>query len=92
MKSAHLAAYKSFQKALIEARKARGLTQADLADLMGRPHSFVSKVEAGDRRLDVIEYVTWMKALEADPLVPISGLADDLERTRWRRFLGPEGR
>jgi DNA-binding XRE family transcriptional regulator len=32
-----------------------GLTQAELAARLGRPQSFVSKYESGERRLDLIE-------------------------------------
>lgn len=32
-----------------------GLTQADLADRLSKPQSYVSKLESGDRSLDVIE-------------------------------------
>ncbi|MFC5508127.1 helix-turn-helix domain-containing protein [Bosea massiliensis] len=45
------------QSLLVEARKAKGLTQAELADLLGKPQSFVAKYENGERRIDVIEFV-----------------------------------
>lgn len=32
-----------------------GLRQADLADRLGEPQSFVSRYESGERRLDVLE-------------------------------------
>ncbi len=32
-----------------------GLRQVDLAGRLGQPQSFVSKYEAGERRLDVVE-------------------------------------
>ncbi len=46
------------QALLIEARKAKGWTQADVAAGLGKPQSFVAKYETGERRLDVIEFVS----------------------------------
>jgi transcriptional regulator with XRE-family HTH domain len=44
-----------FLDVLRQARRAAGLRQQDLADRLGVPQSFVSKVEAGSRRLDLLE-------------------------------------
>ena len=38
-----------------QAREERGLTQVEVAPALGRPYSFVSKVELGERRLDPID-------------------------------------
>jgi transcriptional regulator with XRE-family HTH domain len=43
------------QKLLRELRKAAGLRQQQVADLLDEPQSFVSKYETGERRLDVLE-------------------------------------
>ncbi|MFB5649287.1 helix-turn-helix domain-containing protein [Leptospira wolffii] len=48
--------YKAFQKLLRKAREESGLTQTDVANALKAPQSFISKVEAGDRRIDVIEF------------------------------------
>lgn len=40
---------------LREHREAAGLRQVDLAERLDRPQSFVSKYEAGERRLDLVE-------------------------------------
>lgn len=48
--------YKIFQKLLKRAREEAGLTQVDVAEALKAPQSFISKVEAGDRRIDVIEF------------------------------------
>lgn len=53
---------------LRDERKRAGLTQQDVADRLGRPQSFVAKYEGGERRLDVLEFVSIAKALGADPL------------------------
>jgi transcriptional regulator with XRE-family HTH domain len=44
------------------------VTQAELAKLVGRPQSFVSKYESGERRLDVAEFVGVARVLGADPV------------------------
>jgi transcriptional regulator with XRE-family HTH domain len=48
------------------ARRARGLTQVQLAGALGRPQSFVSKYERGERRLDFVEVLEITEALKAD--------------------------
>lgn len=48
---------------LREARKKAGVRQADLARRLGRPQSYVSKYESGERRLDVIELLAVCSAL-----------------------------
>ena len=40
---------------LREARTAQGLTQAELAKRLGKPQSYISKTESGERRLDFVE-------------------------------------
>ncbi|MBS0055198.1 helix-turn-helix transcriptional regulator [Yersinia sp. Marseille-Q3913] len=49
--------YQSVIKALRDQRIAKGITQESLANILGRPQSFVAKVENGERRLDVVEFV-----------------------------------
>ncbi len=49
------------------ARKRAGLTQQTLADQLGRPQSFVAKYENGERRLDVIEFVTLSRIFDVAP-------------------------
>jgi len=40
---------------LKQARREAGLTQVEVADRLKRPQSFVSKMESGERRVDVVE-------------------------------------
>ncbi len=42
------------------------MTQAELAMLLEKPQSFVSKYENGERRLDVIEFITVCRVLKVD--------------------------
>ena len=64
----------SFLQSLIETRKASGLTQAEVAAKLKRPQSFVAKYENGERRLDVVEFLDVMRALNADPIKVIRAL------------------
>ena len=59
--------YKRFLALLIAERKSAGLTQQDLADRLGKPQSFVSKYERGERRLDVVEFISVVRIMGADP-------------------------
>ncbi len=38
-----------------------------LADILGRHHSVVGKLEQDRRRIDVIEYIEYCEAVDADP-------------------------
>lgn len=55
--------YTNFLLALKDARVSRGITQGDLAIKLKSTQSFVSKVERGERRLDVLELRKWCKAI-----------------------------
>lgn len=52
---------------LTEARKASGLTQTELAKLVGKDQTYISIIERGQRRVDVLEFVALAKAMKADP-------------------------
>lgn len=66
-KSVHTEAQRQFCKLLVDARKKAGLSQQELADRLKRPQSFVAKIEAGERRVDVIELITIASALGRSP-------------------------
>ncbi|QIF08084.1 helix-turn-helix transcriptional regulator [Ralstonia mannitolilytica] len=63
----HDSRYQRVAALLVELRKQRGLLQQELADRLNRPQAFVSKVESGARRVDLIELLDFLKALDADP-------------------------
>lgn len=66
-RSIHSRDYQVLRDLLVAQRKAQGLTQADVALRIGRPQSFVAKYEGGERRIDVVEFLTVARALNADP-------------------------
>lgn len=47
--------YRRMLERLREARVAAGLTQTQVAARLGKPQSYVSKIELGERRIDPIE-------------------------------------
>jgi ribosome-binding protein aMBF1 (putative translation factor) len=61
---------------LVEARKKAGMTKRDLAARIKRPHSFVGRMEAGERRVDVIEFIEIARVLGADPKELFGRLVD----------------
>ncbi len=65
-KSTYSPRYERFRGLLVEARKAAGLTQTELAARLERPQSFVSKFENGERRLDLIEFMDVAEVLNID--------------------------
>ncbi len=60
--------HEALRIALVRARKRAGVTQTELAALLQRGQSFVSKYERGERRLDVIEFFEVCAAMEVDGL------------------------
>ena len=59
-------AYGHLREWLIAGRRDRQLTQVRLAALLGRPQSFVSKYERGERRLDFVEVLEIAEVLGID--------------------------
>lgn len=68
--------YERFRQLIIQCRKEKGITQVELAKMLSRPQSFVSKYERGERRLDVIEFLDVANALEIKPAEFLRKLAD----------------
>jgi transcriptional regulator with XRE-family HTH domain len=66
-KSPHTEAYRLLLSILTAKRKNAGLTQETLAAKLGKPQSFVSKFENGERRLDLIEFIHVARSIGADP-------------------------
>lgn len=66
-KSVFTSDYEGFLVLLVTARKSACLTQMQLAEILKRPQSFVSKYERGERRLDVIEFIEVARAIGVNP-------------------------
>jgi transcriptional regulator with XRE-family HTH domain len=71
--------YKALIGLLVARREAAGMTQSDLAARLGKSQSFVSRLENGQRRITVVEFMTLAKILRFDPYKVISSL----EKQTW---------
>jgi transcriptional regulator with XRE-family HTH domain len=79
-KSVFTDAYASLLEILVRLRKQSGLTQVELSKRLGKPQPFVSYVERGIRRIDVIEFYAITRALGADPVEVFQELARSLPK------------
>ena len=52
---------------LVERRKRAGLTQTDVAKRLRQYQSYVARVESGQRRIDVVEFLELADAIGFDP-------------------------
>ena len=66
---------KKLRELLKEARLAGDLRQTDIATKLGRPQSYVAKVEGGERLLSFIEVLDYCKALGLDPSLLVKKLS-----------------
>ena len=71
-KSISSPSYSKFLDWLRKGRVDQDLTVRELAELLGEHPSVIGKIETGQRRLDVYEYVQYCEALR---LKPIDGLS-----------------
>lgn len=65
-------------RVLVRAREGAGLKQSDVAAKLGMPASYLSKIENGTRRLDVIELMKIAEAVGVDPAEIVRELRDEL--------------
>ncbi len=78
-RSSYYDSYKLFLGMLRELRHESGVTQEALAELLGKPQSYVSKYELGERRLNVVETFEVCRALNADFAAFVQQLINRIE-------------
>lgn len=62
-KSIHTREHRVFTELLRETRETAGITQIELAERLGQTQSYISKVERGERRLDIVQLRQFCAAL-----------------------------
>lgn len=55
-------------------RQEKGHTMRSLSSILGTTHSYIGKVENQERRLDVVEFIRYCRALNIDPIEGIKQL------------------
>jgi transcriptional regulator with XRE-family HTH domain len=60
-------AHAKLVEVIVAKRKAADLTQTDLAQKIGKDQTFISLIERGQRRVDIIEFVALARALKLEP-------------------------
>jgi predicted transcriptional regulator len=70
--SIHATPYVVLRELLLEQRNKLKLSQRDLAQKLSVPHSFICKIETGDRRLDTIEFIKYCQVLKLNPATLIN--------------------
>ena len=66
-KSVFTDGYASVVDYLVALRKKHGVSQVELARRLGRPQPFISFIERRERRIDLVEFCAYVRALGADP-------------------------
>jgi len=60
-------AYRTAIAAIKSAKTVKGLSQRELARRLGKPPSFVNKIELLERRLDILEFIRLAEAMDLSP-------------------------
>jgi transcriptional regulator with XRE-family HTH domain len=84
-KSVHTEAYIALRSQLRAIRQNAGLSQRDLAARLRVPHSWVAKVEIGERRIDLIELCWFALACGAEPVPILERLVAQVQRSQPSR-------
>jgi hypothetical protein len=78
--------YGRIVRLLVEARKAAGVRQVDIADALQRPQSFVSKYEKRERILDVAEFIVICRLISVDPYKVLKKAESDASSANFTKL------
>jgi transcriptional regulator with XRE-family HTH domain len=83
-KSTHTTEYAALRRELKTARERSGLSQRELGERLSVPHSWIAKVESGERRVDLVEFCWFLTACGADASAATARLVQAVERSKKR--------
>jgi len=87
-KSLFCAEHEVLRQVLREERKRRGLTQDEVAAGCGWPQSVIAKIEQGERRIDVVEFVWLANAMGVTPETLFRKIMRQLRLTKANKETG----
>src|ERR1035441_6309196 len=87
-KTIHSQESECVREALVKLRQNARLTQRQLAWKLRREHSLISRLELGERRVDVVEFFWICQACGADPARAASGLMRQFAKIQAERPAG----
>lgn len=90
--SLHRYQYQIFRALLIDAREQSGLTQAQVAERLEKPQSYISKYERGERRLDFSEFMELADILNIDVAAFVSAYQSALTAAITQKPAAPKVR
>ncbi|TPL55405.1 helix-turn-helix transcriptional regulator [Mesorhizobium sp. B2-4-2] len=73
-KSVHSERHRMIAAALASQRRAKGLSQAEVARALGRHQPFVANIESGERRVDLVELMDIAKIIDLDVVALVRDL------------------
>ncbi|MCG8314309.1 MAG: helix-turn-helix domain-containing protein [Pseudomonadales bacterium] len=71
--------YENLRAWMKEKREAQGLSQRAVAELLGRHHSVVGKMEQNRRKIDLLEFIYYCEAIGAEPHEGLEIMMDSIE-------------
>lgn len=76
------AEYAILQELLKRVRESKGLSQRGMSARLGKMSSYVQKIESGERRVDVIEFLQICDLLEVDETAFLKELRTQVAESR----------